>query len=158
MSASLTTTIRCARACLSTWGLSNVGLFALCLPMLIISGMTGCGPGDPVPTAYVSGTVTLDGAPLADAEINFLGTGYAGIAKTDAKGAFSMKAEVGKNTVYFSKYEGEVDPTMTMGMEGKSAKYLPKQLVPKKYTTDKSELKHDVPAGGQKGIEFKLSK
>ena len=124
--------------------------------LLLAISLTGCGTGDPVPTAYVEGTVLLDDAPLADAEVNFLGSGYAGIAKTDAQGAFKLKAQVGKNIVYFSKYEGEVDPTMTMGMEGKSAKFLPKQLVPKKYTTDKSEIKDEVPSGGQRDIEFRL--
>ena len=133
---------------------SRTAASALRLGALLL--LAGCGAGDPVPTAYVEGIVLLDDAPLADAEVNFLGSGYAGIAKTDAQGAFKLKAQVGKNIVYFSKYEGEVDPTMIMGMEGKSAKFLPKQLVPKKYTTDKSEIKDDVPSGGQRGIEFRL--
>lgn len=124
----------------------------VCLWLLL----TGCS-ADSVPSAYVSGTVTLDDVPLAEAEINFLGANYAGITKTDANGDFRLKAQVGKNIVYMSKYAGEVDPTMTVGMEGKTAKYLPKQLVPKKYTTDKSEIKHEVPKGGQNGIVFRLS-
>lgn len=124
--------------------------------LLLAITLTGCRSGDPVPTAYVEGAVMLDDAPLANAEVNFLGSGYAGITKTDAQGAFKLKAQVGKNIVYFSKYESEVDPTLTVGMEGKSAKFLPKQLVPKKYTTDKSEIKDDVPRGGQRGVEFRL--
>ena len=125
--------------------------------LFVLSVLSGCGSADGVSTATVSGTVTLDDAPLAGAEINFLGSGYAGITKTDANGVFSLKAQVGKNVVYFSKYDREVDLTLTIGMEGKSAKFLPKQLVPQKYTTDKSEIKHEVPARGQSGITFRLT-
>ncbi len=128
----------------------------LAVCVVALSFLAGCS-SDTVPMADISGTVMLDDKPLADAEINFLGQQYAAITKTDAQGAFSLRAQVGKNVVYLSKYEGYVDPTMTVGMEGKSAKFLPKQLVPKKYTTDKSELKHDVPASGQSGLVFKLS-
>lgn len=124
--------------------------------LLVIAMLVGCSE-ETIPTAQISGTVTLDDKPLVDAEINFLGTNYAGITKTDAQGAFTLKAQIGKNIVYLSKYEGEVDPTLTIGMEGKNAKFLPKQLVPAKYTTDKSEIKHEVPKDGQSGIVFRLS-
>lgn len=124
---------------------------------VLIAMLAGCDSGDSVPTVTVSGAVLLDDVPLADAEINFLGANYAGITKTDAQGAFKLKAQVGQNIVYLSKYEGEVDPTMTVGMEGKNPKFLPKQLVPKKYTTEKSEIKHEVPASGQSGLVFRLN-
>lgn len=118
--------------------------------------LAGCSE-ELVPLANVSGSVMLEDAPLADAEINFLGSNYAGITKTDAQGKFKLKAQVGNNVVYLSKYESDVDPTLTIGMEGKSAKFLPKQLVPQKYTTDKSEIKLEVPKGGQSGMVLRLS-
>ncbi|MCC6510171.1 MAG: hypothetical protein IT423_13780 [Pirellulaceae bacterium] len=130
--------------------------------MLTIGLAIGCGGPtrkDP-PTVKVAGTVTLGGKPLADADINFLGKEYAGIAKTDSSGKYELKAQPGENTIYFTKFEGSsVDPTMLGGGDSPSgAKAAPKQLIPKQYANEKSTLKYTVPDKDATGADFDLKK
>ena len=64
----------------------------LFLPVVLLT--LGCGPGGPKLTP-VSGTVTLNGSPLAGATVTFLprdGTpGFGGVGKTDASGVYSLR-------------------------------------------------------------------
>ena len=130
------------------------GMVALTLMIILLAGCgRSRGPRTDVDTAEVSGTVTLDGTPLPDAEVNFVAEKYAGIAHTAADGTYRLQAQPGENTVYIRKYEGwtpDTDPTAVETM---------KQLLPEKYSSpEKSELKYTVPESGAAGADFPLSR
>jgi hypothetical protein len=67
-----------------------IGLFCVALMVTIV----GCGESHP-PTSIVTGTVTYDGKPLADATVAIMPSGGDGAAKnaegdTDAEGKFTL--------------------------------------------------------------------
>jgi len=74
------------------------GLFAV----VVSVGLLGCGGGPKGPkTAQVSGTVTLDGAPLDEGSINFIpedGTGAPAGTKI-VKGSYSVAVPLGSKRV-----------------------------------------------------------
>jgi len=140
---------------LSTW------LQSLVLLMLVVL-VAGCGPArrPTVKTAKVSGTIKMDGQPLADAQVNFLAAEYAGVANTDATGHYELEAQPGANKVYVVKYEGvgpNFDETMIGSSDAPGASG-PKQLVPKKYSEPAStELEFTVPDAGSTDANFELT-
>lgn len=78
-----------------------------CLSLLV-----GCGPGGPA-LGTVTGTVTLDGAPLADAKLEFQprGEGSPSYGMTDAQGRYELRysadrpgAMVGQHVVRITTY------------------------------------------------------
>jgi len=127
----------------------------LLLPLFI-----GCG-GQYVP---VSGRITLNGEPLADAYVTFqpvgggnLEPGPGSYAKTDADGRFTLRvvgdersgARVGPHMVSISAYTGAVpEPT-----EERVARI--ENLVPERYNTE-TTLRFEVPAGGTTEARFEL--
>jgi hypothetical protein len=149
---------------------------ALGLALLLLPG---CGesvkPGRGVP---VSGTVTLGGKPLADADVMFTNETFVGVAKTDAEGKYRLVqgALPGKNRVSVSKYEGGASPALAnpqptgdgmdagqaaaaqMGWGNEKKKAAgPKQLVPADYSDPTTtKLTYDVPAEGTDGVDFNL--
>lgn len=132
--------------------------------LAIVTLVAGCGRGrrTTVEVFKVSGTVKLDGQPLGDAEVNFLGQEYAGVAKTGPDGSYELEAQAGENTVYIRKFEGVgpgFDATMldsrsdTPGGAGG-----PKQVVPAKYSDPgASELRFTVPEDGSNEANFDLT-
>jgi hypothetical protein len=141
--------------------------------------LAGCGGGAELPKgtvkkAPVSGTVTLKGTPLADAEVYFYTEKFTGFGKTDEDGKFSLAqgAAVGTNKVYISKLEGGAvaasttdptlaldDPTQTeIASQSQAAnKRQPKQLVPPEFSSQATtKLTFDVPDGGEKAADFNL--
>lgn len=131
----------------------RIGSLLACILLLV-----GCGPsGRPkIQTAPVSGTVQVDGKPLANAKVNFLTKEYAGIAETDANGNFQMEAQPGENTVYIVKYsDPNFDETMIGGSDTPGS--APKQVLPEKFSdAAKSELRFTVPDGGSTEANFDL--
>jgi hypothetical protein len=133
------------------------------LPLAIV--LAGCGGGDGLKTAPVSGRVTLNGKPLADAAIVFSpvarrgGNNYPGPdsgARTDSDGRFTLMltgkdvrgAVVGKHKV-----------RITMIPDADSADDRPhhfKQL-PKQYSGKDTKLEFEVPADGTKTANFELT-
>lgn len=70
--------------------MTYVGLpLAVCLALLLVSG---CGGGSEVDLAAVTGTVTLDGKPLANAQVEFQpkAEGSPSAAVTDAAGKYTL--------------------------------------------------------------------
>ena len=136
-------------------------LAAWIVSIVAVTMVLGCGDGgSSVKTVKVSGTITLDGAPLTSAEVNFLGEEYAGIATTDSNGHYELKAQPGENVVYVSKYEGMDDPSFDLTEVGPSdtGGSGPKQLIPPRYSSDsESELKFTVPDKGSDSADFQLS-
>lgn len=74
--------------------------------------MGGCG-GPSVKTVGVSGVITLDGNPLAGADVNFISEKFAGYGKTNSQGRFELVqgAVAGENRVTISK----LDPSKVPG-------------------------------------------
>ena len=116
----------------------------------------GCnfGPADQPDTGRVSGTVTLDGSPLADAKVTFQpqsGRPSAGV--TGADGTYTLMytkdvegAKVGENTVSIIKPDEKFDSDGEL--------ISSKETVPAKYNK-KSELKETVEPG-ENTINFDL--
>lgn len=138
--------------------------FIICSAALVTFLVAGCGGPSVAP---VSGTVTLDGKPLANAAVHFqpkatdnnLNPGPGSDAMTDDNGNYTLKvvttgqegAIVGKHRVEIAKFARtrEIDPNS----DRQAA--LPRNLVPAKYN-DKTELECVVPAGGTKTANFDL--
>lgn len=127
----------------------SVALLMCALPFLAVAGC-GTPKAEGPELAPVSGTVKLDGKPLAEASVVFSRL-YRGT--TDANGHYELTsgdkkgAPVGEHQVVCEKwvmadgslYKGEESP-MTAGA---------KQLLPPRYSDDAAtELKANVPAGG----------
>jgi hypothetical protein len=120
--------------------------------LLVCTGLvvSGCGTSQPSNVGKVSGKVTLEGQPLADALVTFSPVkqgGSSAIGKTDAGGQYSLSyaqgiegAEVGENRVSISTFD-EGDP----GGDPPRPQVLEK--VPLKYNL-RTELVRDVKAEG----------
>jgi hypothetical protein len=133
--------------------------------------LTGCGGSEGPPTVKVSGVVTLDGKPLADADVNFVSKMHAGYGKTDKDGKFQLVsgAVVGENIVYFSKIDDPKfvdDPANGMdagqlaaaaAATGGRANAPKGQLVPPEFASADSKLKFMVPDGGTSSANFDLT-
>lgn len=155
---------------------------ALCL------ALAGCGGGDATPSnreaVYTTtGKVTLDGQPLADADITFASdTGkIAGFARTNAEGLFTASTfnsndglVAGMHRVSVSKFEvvetapvasDESDeyvppaaPAAASRTARKPADAGPKSLVPARYNKpDTSELVVTVEVNGDNVVELPLT-
>jgi hypothetical protein len=126
--------------------------------LLVLS--TGCDSG-PYKTARVSGRVTLNGSPLADAAVTFQpvatkgkdpGPGSGGV--TDADGRYTLTlvgkttrgAVVGKHKVLITMYQKD-DPA--------DDRPKPVKRLPKRYNS-KTELQFEVPSGGSDSADFNL--
>jgi len=134
--------------------------------VLLVTGfllVTGCSGGPSL--APVSGRVTLDGQPLADATVGFYPVGAHGdvmsSGKTNSNGEYSLKtvmknetgAVVGKHRVSIT-----VEPDLA-GNTDLPADKLPKSRPPKlpaRYQGQESELSCDVPSGGKTDANFDL--
>jgi len=119
--------------------------------------LAGCG----TKYAPVSGMVTLDGVPLADASVTFqpvadkgieAGTGSYG--HTDAQGRYTLKtvlgdragAVPGKHMVRISRYQA--DPGGNPDVGGR-------EILPARYNLD-TTLTAEVPRAGLPNADFKL--
>lgn len=149
-----------------------VGL--LCLPFACM--LVGCGPDLPG-TVPVTGTVTLDGAPVEGATVNFLSAaGLAASGKTDAAGKFSLKTTVGSQSaegatlgrhqvaIVKTESDGQAmdDPKKMMedmaNNPAVTSDFKVKNLIPAKYNNPTmSQLTADVTEGGANDFTFPLA-
>jgi hypothetical protein len=137
------------------------------------SALIGCGGYKDAKMADVSGTVTLKGKPLADAEVHFVAGSFEGYGRTDEKGFYQLVrgAPIGECKVYITKAEmggkaGGID-TSIPGMDEEQIRAMrqgqgrgagaKKPLLPAEYSDPKkTKLTFTVPAGGTKEADFKL--
>lgn len=138
------------------------GRFLLLFPCLLL--LAGCGGSSVAP---VSGTVTLDGKPLANATVVFQPDGGgkepgpASSGVTDANGRYTLRvvtgstdgAVVGKHKVSITAYEGDVEGQSSA--PGKGDKVFAKALVPVEYNAQ-TTLTFEVPSGGTDKADFVL--
>jgi hypothetical protein len=131
-------------------------LFVAPLMLLVL----GCGGSNIAP---VSGRVTLDNKPLANATVlfeplsndKFPGPSSAG--KTDERGEYTLQlatssvrgARVGRHKVVITAYDSNAIPSSGGGG------IVPKGLVPRCYNVE-SELTFEVPAEGSTSADFDL--
>ncbi|MEW4454846.1 hypothetical protein AB1L30_19425 [Bremerella sp. JC817] len=134
--------------------------WGMLLPLLVLSG---CFSSEKI--VPVSGVVTLDGEPLADAVIGFepmaaagqLEAGQGSYARSDPEGRFSL----------VSLYDGtgalvgphRVSVSTVVGKEGPNGEILglTKERVPSRYNND-TELIFEVPPGGTSEANLELKR
>jgi hypothetical protein len=105
---------------------------------------SGCGGSSGPELAAVTGVVKLDGAPLADARVEFIPKdGRPAVALTDASGAYELTYNADRNGATPGEYTVRVS-TYRRGDESGTGKTP--ERVPTKYNT-KSELKKTVEPG-----------
>lgn len=134
-----------------------MNLARLCWQVLIVSLCAGCGSSDIVPLADVTGTVLLDGKPLAGATVTYFpDNGSPSISQTDAEGQYDL--------AYSSTRSGAVAGVrhtirITTGQpeqeddDGKPIPPVPERLPPR-YNVE-SQLIEDVRPGSNT-IDFRL--
>jgi len=133
------------------------------VPLAFVCVASGCGGGQGYKAAPVSGTVTIDGNPVAGIVVTFqpVGAGQTpgpgSTGKTDENGKFTLRfatqdrkpgAVVGKHRVSFATWmeeQGDVTP------RGGGAK----ELVPRRYQGQAMEF--EVKAGGTDKADFPLT-
>ena len=142
----------------------SFGLVCLCLTLL-----AGCGGGSGFDIAPVSGKVTLDGQPLADAVVTFLpqatGTGRdagpTSWARTDAQGMYTLVtssedpspgAVVGSHQVMITTAEEPQGDDERDDVYGSSTP----EKVPPRYNSA-TQLTIDVPAEGTDAANWELT-
>ncbi|NQT39264.1 MAG: hypothetical protein HQ581_17330 [Planctomycetes bacterium] len=122
---------------------------AVCFALLLF----GCGPGGPT-TYEVTGTVTLDGEPIADAQIVFR-------AVDGSEGSWAAKVTDGEYTVQSTPGKKRVEITATREIHMKVAsdsgegELNYEMYVPEKYNRQ-SELTREVTADGDNRFDFAL--
>ena len=139
---------------------------------LAVGLVAGCGDSTPkVKTVAVSGTVYLDGSPLAGCSVSFnRSPDHAGIGQTDSSGKYELQAEPGENKVVFSKSkttEGLTDEEAEMAEMDEMAdtdadegddEPEEGQVIPLKYRDlDTTDQKFNVPEEGATNADFKLT-
>ena len=128
----------------------------------VVLPLLGCGGNKVVP---VSGKVTLNGKPLANATVTFQPAtkdkreaGPASAGLTNDQGEYTLKL-AGKNTSGAVVGEHKVSISALQGPAPSSADDNPKprvDLVPERYNTQ-TELKFQVPPGGTDKANFDLN-
>ena len=129
-----------------------------CLGLIVLtSALAGCNgqSGPKVATLCdVSGTVDLDGQPMADGEISFSkpGAGPTIIAVKDGK--FAGKTSAGEKRVEIRKYiPGK--PIM-MGDKPSLTPPDPENILPAKYNAE-SKLTATIPDAGKNDLKFEVT-
>ena len=110
--------------------------------------MVGCGDAN-----GVSGTVTLDSEPLANAVVQFTPQGTEGriaLAKTGADGTYRLRTSKTVSGVTPGKYRVKITTSDIQDNETKS-----KEKVPEKYNKE-SELIKEIKQGSNR-IDFELT-
>ncbi len=121
--------------------MNRVEGFALCL--IVCTALAGCGnrPGD------VTGTVTFDGAPVADGALLFVKDG--GTAKEGAvirDGRFQTKLPPGKYMIEVNAQK-VVGKRTQKGFDGKDEEIeLKDEMIPERYNS-KTELSEEIKPG-----------
>jgi hypothetical protein len=131
---------------------------------LLVLLLVGCGKGYKL--APVSGRVTMDNQPLANAEVSFYPTGGKGLpyasGTTDEQGNYKLEAFEGRGTANGAVVgEHRVEISMSNKTRGKKAD--PRSgvgpggdLIPAQFNSD-SKLTFTVPPAGTKEANFNLN-
>lgn len=155
----------------------NVGSKVYCSSFFLIclaAMACGCSKSSKFDLAPVAGTVTLDGQPLADADVTFFYQGSSApgyrisTGKTDPAGKYELKAGAKPGAVpgdfkvtvsrIVSKDGATVNLDEGMDMTQLEMQGLAKQSLPEKYSDyEKTELSAKVEKGKSDGYDFPLA-
>lgn len=146
--------------------ISYCRLCAVAIVALAFATGAGCGGDSGLVVHSVTGAVTQDGAPVADAVVGFSPAtpvdGFAGAqATTDAQGRFDViiPAVAGKQQLH-GLPPGQYHVTVVKMQSGPGAASLsnpPKNVLPAKYATpESSPLSATVNADGENVVDLKL--
>ncbi len=132
--------------------MTRFGLVLLVVAALAV--VPGCGPNADLPDlGEVTGTVTLDGAPLADASVSFEPQGGG------TKGSTGTTDETGKyELVFTADAKGAAIGTHSVSIElMPSAENMDEVVdIPSKYNME-TELTAEVKAGKNENVNFELT-
>lgn len=137
-------------------------LFAGLALLLVLCPMSGCG-GQPYKFAKVSGTVTLDGQPLADARVLFTPTekknpGPSSSATTDASGRYTLAAISGQPGAVVGNHRVSITTARGKGSSRDDrGTQAVQEILPACYNAD-TRLSFDVPPGGTDTADWKLAR
>lgn len=138
-------------------------LWATALALPILWGLAGCGRGDGLDRQPVSGSVTLDGAPLDTGMIRFLPESADATTETSTAiegGKYSFPKDTGPvpgaYKVVISSAKGEAFEPPQGKMPGEVHPPLAKEKVPEKYNVT-TELTATVKRGETAPIDFALT-
>jgi len=134
---------------------------------VILSSIAGCGGGgDNLPREPVSGTVTLDGAPLETGTISFMSADPAGastaVGATIKNGSYSIAKGEGPvpgpyRVIISSPYEEAPDPKkLAQSHPGDGDAPTVRDKIPPKYNS-KSTEKVEVEKGGKNVFDFPIT-
>jgi hypothetical protein len=138
----------------------------LALATLVCLPLAGCGSPAPYGLASVSGTVTLDGAPVPYTQVTFMPKGSAenpnpgpgSVAVCDESGKFELKTVNGESGAvigpHIVKISAKGPPPSRASDESQGPP--PKDAFPARYN-DATELTFEVPAEGTTAADFKLT-
>ncbi|WP_020471090.1 hypothetical protein [Zavarzinella formosa] len=118
---------------------------------LLFSAMIGCDSKPEIKLVPVSGTVTLDGKPLADGLIYFKTQATGATNSLPVKdGKFEGNVEAGDRRVEINAYKVRTEGFGQMGGEVKES------LIPKRFNTE-STLTAKVAAGSPNQFNFEVT-
>ncbi|MEW4562717.1 carboxypeptidase-like regulatory domain-containing protein [Bremerella sp. JC770] len=128
-------------------------LLASSCSLLAMTLLLGCGPST---TEATTGTVTLDGEPLPDAEIIFTPEegGRPAVAETDSGGNFELIYTVGEKGAPPGKYVVRVQTSNTT-YDAEGQEIIIEEKVPPKYNRH-STLVCEVKESGENHFELEL--
>jgi hypothetical protein len=128
------------------------------LPVLIV----GCGKPGASPTSKVTGTVTYQGAPLANVNVNFTpDEGRPGTGTTDAQGRYTISTFAPNDGAVPGRHRVTITPggdSSPMPESAEEAARDPVVPFPVKYArADQSDLTAQVEAGKANQFDFNLT-
>ena len=142
---------------------------AILWPLVVALGCGGGSSGPPL--VPVEGTVTFEGQPLANANVQLIpqgqNLGQTGFAKTDTAGKFAIGTADGKTK---GAAAGEYKVVISKHVKPDGSDYVArpdedpmlanfKELLPAVYSNpEQTKLSTNVPAEGKKDVSFKLTK
>ena len=134
--------------------------------MIALIGLTGCGATSTGPaTTPVTGEVTLNGQPVAGADVAFMPTvegpdSAPAQAITDDAGRFEVVSLFDQGrTTRTGMVPGAYSVTITQLEPATSTARPPRNLLPEKYAApESSELSAEVASEGEQHFKFELTK
>jgi hypothetical protein len=138
-------------------------IFHLPSSLLLVLAAGGCG-GDVYPLARVSGTVTLDGAPVADARVGFepvrqgdsLEAGPGSYGKTDQQGRFRLTSLHGDDGAVIGTHVVRISTLEMKDSAEQGYEIIAEERIPERYV-DGSTLRFTVTADGTDEADFVLT-